>query len=173
MTAAAARRTPARRSAVPPATVGQLWKAVLHWIGTNFWKSLTAAIVSGAVGYVANLVLMLIVYNGFHKTGNGPATGQGNLINGSLIWGLGSTVFFGLVGYRRAVGGERFWHDIRGLPALAQKLLHKDGRLAHVHLLWGAGLALLTILFVSPRLGAILAVGLFASLVVIQMKVMA
>ena len=173
MTAAPARRTAARRTAVPPATVGQLGKAALHWIAANFWKSLTAAIVSGVIGYVANLVLMLIVYNGFHKTGNGPATGQGNLINGSLIWGLGSTVFFGLVGYRRAVGGERFWRDIRGLPALAQKLLHKDGRLAHVHLLWGAGIALLTMQFISPWLGAILAVGLFTALPSFLMKVMA
>ena len=161
------------RVAVPPATVGQLWKSVLHWIGSNFWKSLTSAIVSGAIGYAANLVLMLIVYNGFHKTGNGPATGQGNLINGSLIWGLGSTVFFGIVGYRRAVGGERFWRDMRGLPVLAQRLLHKDGRLAHVHLLWGAGIALLTMQFISPWLGAILAIGLFTALPSFLMKVLA
>lgn len=157
---------------LPPATMGEMGKAILRWIGSNLWQSLTSAMLSGAIGYVANATLMLLYYDGYAKTGSGPASGQGNLVNGSLIWGLGSTVVFSLVGYRRAVGSERFWRDVRNLPALAQGLIRDDGHLAHVHLLWGAGIALATMQFISPWLGAILGIGLFTALPSFLMRVL-
>ena len=157
---------------LPPPTFGALSKAILHWIGSNLWQSLTSAILSGAVGYVANAALMLLYYDGYTKTGSGPASGQGNLLNGSLIWGLGSTVVFSLVAYRRAVGHERFWQEVRNLPTLAQGLIRDDGHLAHIHLLWGAGIALATMQFVSPWLGAILGIALFTALPSFLMRVL-
>jgi hypothetical protein len=153
---------PAARPA--PRSFGQLVGAVLHWIGSNFWRSLASAIFAGIVGYAANVLLMLLYYDGYVKTGSGPATGQGNLVNGSLIWGLGSTVFFALWGYRRAVGGKRFWRELRNLPTVAQNLIKADGPQAYVHLLWGAAIALVTMQLVSPWLGGIMAVGILGLL---------
>lgn len=147
-----------------PKSFGQLLGAVLHWIGSNFWRSITSAIFAGIVGYVANVLLMLLYYDGYVKTGSGPATGQGNLINGSLIWAFGSTTFFALWGYRRAVGGKRFWSELRGLPNVAQELIKADGPRAYVHLLWGAALALVTMQLVSPWLGGIMAIGVLGML---------
>ena len=157
-------RKPVPAARPTPKSFGQLLGAVLHWIGSNFWRSITSAIFAGIVGYVANVLLMLLYYDGYVKTGSGPATGQGNLINGSLIWAFGSTTFFALWGYRRAVGGKRFWSELRGLPNVAQELLKADGPRAYVHLLWGAALALVTMQLVSPWLGGIMAIGVLGML---------
>lgn len=153
---------PARRPA--PRSFGQVLGAVLHWVGSNFWRAVTSAILAGAFGYAVNVLLMLLYYDGYVKTGSGPATGQGNLINGSVIWGLGTTVFFALWSYRRAVGGKRFWGELRALPGVAQGLLKADGPKAYVHLLWGAALALVTMQLVSPWLGGIMAIGILGML---------
>lgn len=157
-------RKPTQAARSVPKSFGQLFGAVLHWIGSNFWRSITSAIFAGIVGYVANVLLMLLYYDGYVKTGSGPATGQGNLINGSLIWAFGSTTFFALWGYRRAVGGKRFWSELRGLPNVAQELLKADGPRAYVHLLWGAALALVTMQLVSPWLGGLMAIGVLGML---------
>lgn len=157
-------RAPAPSARSTPKSFGQLVGAVLHWIGTHFWSSITSAIFAGVLGYVANVVLMLLYYDGYVKTGSGPATGQGNLINGSLIWAMGTTVFFALWGYRRRVGGKRFWSELRGLPTTAQSLLAADGPQAYVHLLWGAAVALLTMQLVSPWLGGLMAIGVLGML---------
>lgn len=157
-------RKPTQATRSAPKSFGQLFGAVLHWIGSNFWRSITSAIFAGIVGYVANVLLMLLYYDGYVKTGSGPATGQGNLINGSLIWAFGSTTFFALWGYRRAVGGKRFWSELRALPNVAQELLKADGPRAYVHLLWGAALALVTMQLVSPWLGGIMAIGVLGML---------
>lgn len=157
-------RKPTQAARAAPKSFGQLFGAVLHWIGSNFWRSITSAIFAGIVGYVANVLLMLLYYDGYVKTGSGPATGQGNLVNGSLIWAFGSTTFFALWGYRRAVGGKRFWSELRGLPNVAQELIKADGPRAYVHLLWGAALALVTMQLVSPWLGGIMAIGVLGML---------
>ena len=157
-------RAPAPSPRPTPKSFGQLSGAVLHWIGTHFWSSITSAIFSGVVGYITNAALMLLYYDGYVKTGSGPATGQGNLINGSLIWAMGTTVFFALWSYRRRVGGKRFWSELRGLPTTAQSLLAADGPQAYVHLLWGAAVALLTMQLVSPWLGGLMAIGVLGML---------
>ena len=157
-------RAPAPSARPTPKSFGQLSGAVLHWIGTHFWSSITSAIFSGVVGYITNAALMLLYYDGYVKTGSGPATGQGNLINGSLIWAMGTTVFFALWSYRRRVGGKRFWSELRGLPTTAQSLLAADGPQAYVHLLWGAAVALLTMQLVSPWLGGLMAIGVLGML---------
>ena len=44
-------RKPVPAARPTPKSFGQLFGAVLHWIGSNFWRSITSAIFAGIVGY--------------------------------------------------------------------------------------------------------------------------
>lgn len=103
------------------------------------------------------------IYDGYKKVNGAPATGENNLIMGTLIYSIGSIVLFALLGYWRAVGTQQFLKDLSNIPIVLSEIFSKDGQSARVHLLWGAGLALLTMQLISPWLSAILAIGLLAT----------
>src|SRR6266481_4275294 len=138
--------------------------AVIKWVKNNLKQAVFNASIAGAVGYVINVFLTLIVYNGYKKIGDGPATGEGTLLSGSLVWAIGSAVVFGLIGYWRAVGTARFLQDVGSIPTNIGSLFRQDGHGARIHLLWGATLGLLSIQLISPWLSAVFALSFFVLL---------
>lgn len=149
------------RQSIP--TVGEVARQFPVWLRTNLRVAITTAVIGGVVGYVANVVLISVHYNGDAKVPSGaPATATGNFFHGALFWGLCSMVMFGMGGYWHAVGTQRFFADLRELPRVLAGLIRGD-RGAVVHLMWGAAASMLAALILTPWTGAVLAIGLLAS----------
>jgi hypothetical protein len=150
------------RAALPD-NAADFWTAITTWLRRNTKDAAISAMTGAIVGYAVNVYLMLVTYDGYVVHG-GFATSQGNFLSGALIWTLGSTIVFSLIGYRRAVGKERFWRDIQAFPATIESLFRRDGEMARIHLLWGATVSFLAMQFISPSLGVVIAAGLLSAL---------
>ncbi|MBY0548865.1 MAG: hypothetical protein K2W95_16455, partial [Candidatus Obscuribacterales bacterium] len=146
-----------------PETFGDLTRDLLTWLGRNSFEAARSACIGAAFGYGCNIVLMAVVYDGFRKTSGGFVTGQNSLIDGTLLWTIASTVIFTLYGYRKSVGKERFNKLLKDFPSTLGQLVQKDGEQSRSHLLWGAGVTFVTSEFVSPALGATVAVTMAVS----------
>ncbi len=134
--------------------------SLLHSVSS----ALVAAVVGFLAGWLVNVVLMAWRYDGYAVPPGSPVTGQGSMITGSIFWLLASTIVFGLIGYRRAVGRQRFWADVKSLPGVFSSLLRQDGSRARIHLLWGFAVAMILQQFISPSLAALLGVGVALSI---------
>jgi len=143
-------------------TLSGLCRAIAGWLAANLPQAIRDTLLGFAIGYAGNVFLMLFLFDGYTKTQSGLATGTTTIISGSLTWGIGTAIVTSLLAYRRRVGKEQFWRDIRGLPAMLGSLLKADGRLGRVHLLSGACISLLTTSFVAPWASLVLAAGLLA-----------
>lgn len=155
--------SPAEQAPAPAIqTLSGLCCAILGWLATNLPQAIRDTVLGFVIGYAGNVFLMLFLFDGYTKTQSGLATGTTTVISGSLTWGIGTAIVTSLLAYRRRVGKEQFWRDIRGLPAVLGSLLKADGRLGRVHLLSGACISLLTTCFVAPWASLVLAAGLLA-----------
>jgi hypothetical protein len=133
------------------------------WLREHGLAALTSVVLAGAIGYISNVLLIAVHYNGFNKVPSGaPATSRGNFFDGALFWGLCMTVVFGIGNYWHAVGTTKFLADVRDLPRALGALLRGD-RGAYVHLLWGAAVSMLAAQIISPAAGSVLAVGLLVA----------
>ncbi|MGE3362367.1 MAG: hypothetical protein AB7I34_02800 [Rhizobiaceae bacterium] len=138
----------------------QFWNAVKRWLKQNSGAAVQSAIVGALLGYALNFVMSLTLFSGAF---GGTQGGLGGLLNNTIFFGILSTVFFGLIGFRRAVGKERFWQAIHNAPKNIAMLFKRDGAAARVHLLWGVAISFLAMQFISPWLGAAVAVGFLAA----------
>ncbi|MGH9169071.1 MAG: hypothetical protein ACRD02_14710, partial [Acidimicrobiia bacterium] len=103
-------------------------------------------------------------YEGFGVPPGSVATGSGNLVSGSLFWIVFTTLVFSVIGYRRALGKERFWQEVREFPGNVRGLFTKDRERAVVHLLWGFAGCMIVTTIISPSAGAVLALLVLISL---------
>lgn len=143
--------------------LSDLLRATSRWLCQNSTEAAKAALLGLTFGYVSNVVMMAVVYDGYRKTAGGFATGQNSLIDGSLLWMILSTVIFTLYGYRKSVGRERFYKALQDFPSAVDKLFGADGANARSHLLWGAGVTFVGSHFVSPALGLTVGMAMAAS----------
>lgn len=143
-----------------PTTLRGLADAVRNTIVSNVRSAIVMAAIGAAVGYVANVVLIAGFFGGSNAPLGSPVTSNNNTLTGGLTWGIAMMVVFSLVGYRRAVGAEGFWRDVRSLPTTFKALLSNDGQAARSHVLWGVAAGLIGNLFAGPWLGAVMGVGL-------------
>ncbi len=141
----------------------ELARAIPRWISRNLGAVVAGLAISSVVGYVLNVWLMAVRYEGSRTPKGAPVTSSGNLVSGGLFWLLATSVITGAIGYRRAIGRDRFWSEVRTLPATLLTLFRSEGRGGWVHLLWGAALALVASLVLSPAVGAVLGLGLVAT----------
>jgi hypothetical protein len=152
---------------VAPAKPGPKFRLLLRamgkWLRQNIPEAIVFALLGALLGWLLNVVLMAIRYEGFAVPPGAPATGQSNLISGSLFWLVGTTVFFGMISYWRAVGSKQFFREIREFPGNIGRLFTRDREKSLVHLLWGFAGAMLATQFVSPSIGAVLAIGLLVA----------
>ena len=131
-----------------------------EWVRNNVVGLIVTAIVSGVVGYLVNVWLMAVRYEGSVTPEGAPAMSKDNILAGGIFWAMFPMVVCSAIGYRRAVGRERFWRDVRRLPITLVGLFRRDGSHGWVHLLWGAAIALAATLVVPPAVGAVLGAGL-------------
>jgi hypothetical protein len=124
-----------------------------------------STVAAGIFGWVVNVWMLAVKFEGNNDVPVGsPVTGQNNTNWAVVFWVLCSMVVFGAVGYARAAGLRRFLYDVRTTPRVLVGLVRRDGVRARVHLLWGAGLAMLLGLLVPPAVGAVVSVGVLAAL---------
>ena len=140
--------------------IGEASQRLPEWIAKNVVGLVVTAAISGVVGYLVNVWLMAVRYEGSVSPEGAPAMSKDNVIAGGIFWALFPMVVCSAIGYRRAVGKERFWRDVRRLPITLVSLFRRDGSGGWVHLLWGAAIALAATLVVPPAVGAVLGVGL-------------
>ena len=146
------------------AAARQLLIAVRDSLRHSVSSVLVTAIVGFLAGWLLNIVLMAWRYEGYAVSPGSPVTGQGSMITGSIFWLVASTMVFGVIGYRRAVGRQRFWADVKSLPGVFSSMLRQDGSGARIHLLWGFAVAMILQQFISPSLAALLGVGVALSI---------
>ena len=151
--------------AVTNKPLGQLWRDIVAGFRTYFKhdiKRVVAFSIAGfAVGWLVNVALIGFVYNGADKApGGAPATGDSNLILGSVFWLLASTILFALVGFRLEVGRDEFWTDLRQYPRTIGYAFTTLGTASLNVLLWGFAGVMLIELLLQPAVSATLAVGI-------------
>lgn len=145
---------------VAPTTLRGLLATVRKSLLSNLGSTLVTAAAGAAIGYVANVLLIAGRYGGSNAPPGSPVTSNDNTLTGGLTWTLGMMLVFSVVGYRRAVGAEVFWRDVRGLPKTIGKLFDDDGQAARSHFLWGLAAGLVASQFIAPWLGALMATGI-------------
>ena len=150
--------------AVPTTLRGAL-KTLPTFLRHNLGTVLVSAIAAGVIGWVVNVWMLAVRFEGNNDVPAGsPVTGQNNTNWAVMFWVLFSMVLFGGVGYARAVGMRQFLYDLRTTPRVLLGLIHRDGARARIHLLWGAAVALLLGLAVPPAIAAVVSVGILATL---------
>ena len=138
----------------------RLRKLALQFINKDLKWALVFAALGFAISWLANVIIIAVAYDGFGKVPpGGPVTSPTTPITGSIFWAVGMAVLMGLLGYRRQVGGKRFWADLRGFPSSIVKLVRADGEGALGHILWGFAGAMLAAVLVSGPVSAMVGVG--------------
>ena len=144
---------------VAPTTLRGLLATVRKSLVSNLGSTIVTAAVGAAIGYVANVLLIAGRYGGSNAPPGSPVTSNDNTLTGGITWTLGMMLAFSIIGYRRAVGAEVFWRDVRGLPKTIGKLFDEDGQAARSHFLWGLAAGMVASQFIAPWLGALMATG--------------
>jgi hypothetical protein len=143
-------------------------KTLIRRVRQNLGVRVKAGAISAAVGYgvgwLANVWVMARKYDGYVVPSGSAATGEGNLVRGSLFWFVIAAVVSAVVNYRLLVGRERFWQEVRGFPATIRRVVRTDGDTALVHVLWGFAGAVIVTMLLGPALSGAVAVGLLVSM---------
>ena len=143
----------------PPSPARRLHSRAVNWARSRLTQTLIMSAIALVVGWLVNVYLMAIRYEGFLVPAGAPTPGRSNLVSGSLYWVIASSIVFGVIGYRMSVGKERFWSEIRSIPDQIGSAFRLDGERNLVHLLLGFAVSMLIIQIVSPSLSGTLAVG--------------
>jgi hypothetical protein len=131
-----------------------------RWIRHSLPRTLLFGAVGFVVGWLCNVILLAVVYNGVGSAPpGGPALGPNNRAGGSVFWLLLPALISGLVSYRMQVGRERFRADIRGFPRSMVTLVRSEPSASTERLLWGFGGAMLVAALLAPALSGLFAMG--------------
>ncbi len=132
-------------------------------LGPAFKASIVPAIIAAAVAFVfgllVNIYTMAVEYDGFNVPKGGIATGRGNTFWGSTFWLVASTIAATVFGFWFKAGNERFWQQVRDLPARTRQLLRLNGARAVPDVLWGVSGSMLLSLALPPSMAGIAGVG--------------
>lgn len=145
-----------------PSSGAALGSAMGAWLKKNLRDAVISAVIGAVAGFAVSLLLPIVT--GWNPAAAAAKEGPGGLAALALVWTLGSTVVFALIGYWRSAGTKRFFQAIARFPASIGGLFRAGGAGARVHLFWGMGLAFLMSVAVSPAVGAVVAVAVIASL---------
>jgi hypothetical protein len=118
-----------------------------------------AAVIAFAVGFLVNIYTMAVEYDGFNVPPGGIATGRGNTFWGSAFWLVASTIAGTVFGFWFRAGNERFWQQVRDLPARVRQLLRLDPGRGLPDVLWGVAGSMLLSLVLPPSMAGIAGVG--------------
>ena len=131
-------------------------------LATHLRSNLPTVIVFGVIGAVSswaiNVYWIARSYEGTNVPDGSPVTAGGNMIWGLVFWTIGSSVVFGILGYWKSVGTQRFFTDVRAFPSTIVQICRDDGAAMWTHLLWGIAGALVLTQVLSPSLSGLLGV---------------
>jgi hypothetical protein len=144
--------------------LGEFRREMTTWYRANWRRALVVGAIGLVLGWVVNIAIMAVRYDGFRVPRGAPATGVGNTMWGSVFWLLAPALVTGVVGYRLRVGSGRFWSEVRALPETAKSVVRMDGEAAAVHALWGFAGAMVVTLVIVPSVSGLLAAGLLMML---------
>jgi hypothetical protein len=144
-----------------PMSGAAIWAAMTDWLKNNVVTAALFACVGALLAFLANLALLLF---GPGLPFGSAAANPGNIATAGFCWMLGITVLGALGGYWWSAGTEKFFEAVRLFPASIASLFRAGGGSARLHLLWGAGIALLVSVLISPAIGAVVAVAFIVSL---------
>jgi hypothetical protein len=129
--------------------MGALLTGMGRWLGQN----LAMAIVFGLSGAAAAFTLNYLLVR-FGWVDPAAAPGSGEAAAKRALWlAFGSAVVGALGSYWWTAGTRRLLHAIARFPANIASLLTAAGGIAWVHLLWGAGIAFVVSVAISPAVG--------------------
>ena len=81
-----------------PQTLGELLRGFPTFLRKSLPTVITSAVTAGVVGYVFNIWIMAVKYDGTNDIPKGtPATTGGNVLGGAVFWAIFSAVVFGIV----------------------------------------------------------------------------
>lgn len=138
-----------------------LWREIGRWLRENTAAAIRSAIFGAIFAFAANFLLLQLVFP-YRDTFDGAGGAFSSLLTSSLFFGIVTTVLFGTIGYLRAVGPTRFFHDLKNVPTIVMGLFRADGAAVRVHLLWGAATSFIAMEIVTPLLGAAIAIGVLS-----------
>jgi|GEM_PF-5233620 len=140
---------------------GGFWGDVGSWIRRNVVTSVVYAAIGFVGAYVLNVWMLARRYEGTNVPDGSPVTtgSIGDNLQGMLFYAVLSSIVFGAAAYRRNVGPEQFWSELRTFPAGVRRTFAADGSMGLVHLLWGVAAALLVSQLLTPALSGVLAIG--------------
>jgi hypothetical protein len=145
----------------PAEQLGYYLRFTGQWLGKNLPQALIATLSGFALGWAANFVMMAFFYDGYNLENGALPTGQNAAQNAVIVWSLFSSVAFGLFGYYRAVGHQRFFADMQRFPETIGSMFRKDGPRVWTHVMWGLAVSLLAASIVT-RWAAVAAGALIA-----------
>ncbi|MCB0994498.1 MAG: hypothetical protein KDB21_05370, partial [Acidimicrobiales bacterium] len=147
-----------------PSTFGGLLSGARQFAVRDLPRTIVFALAGAAFAYVANVLLMARKYQGTNVVSGSPVTTTGSWASGVLFWTIASTLLFGVAGYWRSVGSERFFADLRSFPGLVGNVVRRDGAGAGSHFCWGVAVMMGLSAAVSPSVSGALGVGVLVAL---------
>jgi len=130
-----------------------------QWAMTNTRPTFIAAAVGFGVGWFLNVWIMAARYDGFRTPIGAPATGAGNLLQGTVFYLVVSALLSAVISFRLIVGPERFAREVKALPQNIKQAVTDDGDQTAIHLLTGFAGSMVIVLVVGPSTAAVLAAG--------------
>ncbi len=121
--------------------------------------TLLSAAIGFGIGWLLNVWVMGRQYDGFRVPNGAAATGEGNLIAGSIFYLVASALITAVITYRLTVGKDRFWAEARDLPNAIKRAFDQDGDQTLFHVLVGFSGSMLIAILVGPSIAGILAAG--------------
>ena len=136
----------------------ELWPPTVAHLKKNIPQIAVFAVVGALGSYLVNIYWIAKRYEGTNVTSGAPVTSGGAFQTGMVFWILASSVIFGMVGHRRAVGGKQFWSDVREFPKSVSGIFQED-RSGLIHLLWGFAVSIVLTGVLAPSIRGMMAVG--------------
>ena len=141
---------------------GELRAQIGRWFKEHARRALVIAVIGFAVGWVINVWVMAVRYDGYRAGPSALATADGNVVNGGLFFGVLSMVVVGVGAYGFGVGWSRFRSEVAAVPGVLAGLIRESGGRAWSLILWSAAILMLVSGVVAPGVSAVFGLGLLA-----------
>ncbi len=138
----------------------ELWSSIVRYLRANLKRAIVMSLLSFVAGWLFNVYIMAVRYEGSVVGSGGTATTPGNTVQGGMYWGILSTVVFSLLTYGHQAGWGKLRDDLLSLPGTLRSTFASPAPGAWSMLLWGAAISLAAGAIIGPAVAGILGVGL-------------
>ncbi len=138
----------------------ELWSGIVRYLRANLTRAIVMSVLSFVAGWLLNIYVMAVRYEGSVIGPGGTATSPGNVVQGGMYWGVLSTVVFSLLAYGHQAGWGKLRDDLLSLPGILRNTFASPAAGAWSMLLWGAAISLAAGALIGPAVAGILGAGL-------------